>query len=185
MIDALRYISKSYILFLHKVEESGEHVILANGEYYLDCILHDLRRLYTGENAIVPIDLNPYTNGNERITKSNAEVGMLNGIEIKVSDPIVKFCETVIETSSVQCIAKTPNSKNSVTMISEPLEKGLANDIENGDIVLTWDKKMVAEFFEKYCYYTVLMILGNMDGMYLRREMYGRLDRLPRDQIYF
>ena len=32
-------------------------------------------------------------------------------IEIKVDDPVVAFCETVIETSSIKCFAETPNKK--------------------------------------------------------------------------
>lgn len=30
-------------------------------------------------------------------------------IEIKVSDPVVSFAETVVETSSLKCFAETPN----------------------------------------------------------------------------
>lgn len=32
-------------------------------------------------------------------------------IEIKVSDPVVRFCETVVETSALKCYADTPNKK--------------------------------------------------------------------------
>jgi U5 small nuclear ribonucleoprotein component len=32
-------------------------------------------------------------------------------IEIKVSDPVVRFCETVVETSALKCYAETPNKK--------------------------------------------------------------------------
>jgi U5 small nuclear ribonucleoprotein component len=32
-------------------------------------------------------------------------------IEIKVSDPVVRFAETVVETSAVKCYASTPNKK--------------------------------------------------------------------------
>ena len=31
--------------------------------------------------------------------------------EIKVADPVVSFCETVVETSSIKCFAETPNKK--------------------------------------------------------------------------
>ena len=31
--------------------------------------------------------------------------------EIKVADPVVAFCETVVETSSLKCFAETPNKK--------------------------------------------------------------------------
>lgn len=47
MVESLRRINKSYPLVSTKVEESGEHVIIGTGEMYLDCILHDLRHLYT------------------------------------------------------------------------------------------------------------------------------------------
>lgn len=36
---------------------------------------------------------------------------MFAEIEIKVSDPVVKFCETVVETSALKCYAETPNKK--------------------------------------------------------------------------
>jgi len=52
-------------------------------------------------------------------------------IEIKVSEPFVKICETVVEASSVKCFAETPNKKNKISMIAEPLDKGLANCIQD------------------------------------------------------
>lgn len=36
---------------------------------------------------------------------------MYSEIEIKVSDPVTKFCETVVETSALKCYAETPNKK--------------------------------------------------------------------------
>ena len=62
---------------------------------------------------------------------------MYADIEVKVADPVVSFCETVVETSSIKCFAETPNKKNKLTMISEPLEKGLAEDIEVSTRVLS------------------------------------------------
>lgn len=53
-------------------------------------------------------------------------------IEIKVSEPFTSFCETVIDTSSVKCFAETPNKKNNIAMIAEPLDKGLAENIDAG-----------------------------------------------------
>ncbi|KAI1230219.1 116 kDa U5 small nuclear ribonucleoprotein component, partial [Lamprotornis superbus] len=99
------------------VEESGEHVILGTGELYLDCVMHDLRKMYSE-------------------------------IDIKVADPVVTFCETVVETSSLKCFAETPNKKNKITMIAEPLEKGLAEDIENEVVQITWNRKKLGEFFQ-------------------------------------
>jgi len=80
MLAGLRNINKSYPLVSTKVEESGEHIIIGTGELYLDCVMHDLRRIF-------------------------AE------IEIKVSDPATRFCETVLETSALKCYADTPNKK--------------------------------------------------------------------------
>eukprot|EP01135_Chromosphaera_perkinsii_P000843 Nk52_evm6s152 gene=Nk52_evmTU6s152 len=69
-------------------------------------------------------------------------------IEIKVSDPVVVMRETVIETSSIQCFAETPNKRNKLTMIAEPMEKGLAEDIENGRVDPSRQtKKVVSNFF--------------------------------------
>eukprot|EP00095_Tigriopus_kingsejongensis_P010253 maker-scaffold178_size283195-snap-gene-0.10 protein:Tk10253 transcript:maker-scaffold178_size283195-snap-gene-0.10-mRNA-1 annotation:"116 kda u5 small nuclear ribonucleoprotein component" len=117
MLEGLRKVNKSYPLLNTKVEESGEHVVLGTGELYLDCVMHDLRKLYSE-------------------------------IDIKVADPVVSFCETVVETSSLKCFAETPNKKNKITMIAEPLEKGLAEDIENEVVAINWNKKRLGEFFQ-------------------------------------
>ncbi|KAI6241792.1 Tr-type G domain-containing protein [Aphelenchoides fujianensis] len=69
-------------------------------------------------------------------------------IDIKVADPVVSFCETVVETSTLKCFAQTPNQKNKITMISEPLEKGLAEDIENEIVSIGWNRKQLGEFFQ-------------------------------------
>ncbi|KAI0286825.1 Calreticulin family-domain-containing protein [Russula aff. rugulosa BPL654] len=118
MLSGLRSINKSYPLLSTKVEESGEHVIIGTGELYLDCVLHDLRKLF-------------------------AE------IEIKVSDPVTKFCETVLETSALKCYADTPNKKNRLTMIAEPLERGIAEDIETGRVNMRMTAKERGKFFEE------------------------------------
>ncbi|ODV95653.1 hypothetical protein PACTADRAFT_34209 [Pachysolen tannophilus NRRL Y-2460] len=47
LLEGLRKINKSYCGCEIKVEESGEHVILGSGELYMDCLLHDLRKLYS------------------------------------------------------------------------------------------------------------------------------------------
>ena len=117
MLDGLRKVNKAYPLLVTKVEESGEHVILGTGELYMDCVLHDLRRLFSE-------------------------------IEIKVSDPVTKFCETVVETSALKCYAETPNKKNRLTMIAEPLENGIAQDIEAGRVTMRMTNKERGKFFE-------------------------------------
>lgn len=69
-------------------------------------------------------------------------------MEIKISDPVVKFCETVIETSAVQCYADTPNKQNRLTLIAEPLEEGIAEDLERGLIDLHQPPRALARVFQ-------------------------------------
>lgn len=118
MLDGLRKINKSYPLIKTKVEESGEHIVLGTGELYMDCVLHDLRRLYAD-------------------------------MDIKVSDPVTRFCETVVETSATKCYALTPNKKNKITMVAEQLEKGIARDIETGAVKIRDPIRKTAKFFEE------------------------------------
>ncbi|PYH99551.1 U5 small nuclear ribonucleo protein component [Aspergillus ellipticus CBS 707.79] len=118
MLEGLRKVNKSYPLVSTKVEESGEHVVLGTGELYMDCVLHDLRRLYSE-------------------------------MEIKVSDPVTRFCETVVETSAIMCYSITPNKKNKITMIAEPLDEGVAEDIESGLVNIKDSIRKVARFFEE------------------------------------
>ncbi len=117
LIEGLRRINKSYPGVTTRVEDSGEHIILAPGELYLDCVMYDLRNVYSE-------------------------------IEIKVADPVVSFNETVSETSSRKCISKSPNGHNAFTMIAEPLDQGLAEDIENGNISLSWDRASISNFYK-------------------------------------
>ena len=126
-LDSYTYTDSPSYLLIHKdkgVQLKGKtlqvlkiSLIPGTGELYLDCVMHDLRKLYSE-------------------------------IDIKVADPVVSFCETVVETSSLKCFAETPNKKNKITMIAEPLEKGLAEDIENEVVSINWNKKRLGEFFQ-------------------------------------
>lgn len=118
MLDGLRKVQKSYPLLNTKVEESGEHIILGTGELYMDCVLHDLRKLYAD-------------------------------MDIKVSDPVTRFCETVVETSATKCYAITPNKKNKITMVAEQLEKGISTDIESGVVKIRDPARQTAKYFEE------------------------------------
>ena len=68
-------------------------------------------------------------------------------VEVKVADPIVSFCETVVE-QSIACFGDTPNKKNRLTMLAEPLDKGLAEDVEAGAVDLAWDRRRIGDFFQ-------------------------------------
>jgi U5 small nuclear ribonucleoprotein component len=47
MVEGLRRVSKSYPMVKTRVEESGEHVLFGTGELYMDCVMHDLRHIYS------------------------------------------------------------------------------------------------------------------------------------------
>ncbi|CAK4030781.1 u5 small nuclear ribonucleo component [Lecanosticta acicola] len=125
MLDGLRKINKSYPLITTKVEESGEHVVLGTGELYMNCVLHDLRRMYAQ-------------------------------MEIKVSDPVTRFCETCVDQSAMKCYALTPNKKNKLTFIAEPLDDGIAEDIESGKVSIKDPVRKVGKFFEERYGYDIL-----------------------------
>lgn len=68
---------------------------------------------------------------------------------IKVSDPVVRFSETCIETSRARCYAITPNKQNKISIIAQPLDKSVAADIEAGNVVLEWGPKKVAKYMNQ------------------------------------
>ena len=70
-------------------------------------------------------------------------------MEIKVSDPVTRFCETVVETSAIKCYALTPNKKNKITMVAEPLDSGIAEDIESGKVLIKDPIRKTGKFFEE------------------------------------
>ncbi|KAI8318873.1 116 kDa U5 small nuclear ribonucleoprotein component-like protein [Martensiomyces pterosporus] len=69
-------------------------------------------------------------------------------IEIKVADPAVTFREAVSETSAIKVFGDSPNGKNRLTIISEPLEQGIAEDIESGKVSCGWPARQVGQYFE-------------------------------------
>ena len=74
-----------------------------------------------------------------------------SNIDIKVSNPMVHFTETVQEKSSLLCFAETPNRMNRLAMTAEPMEKGLADDVESEVVSARWEPRRFQAFLqEKY-----------------------------------
>ncbi|GEQ70885.1 hypothetical protein JCM33374_g4565 [Metschnikowia sp. JCM 33374] len=120
LVAALQKLTKTYLSAVTKLEESGEHVLLAPGELYLDCFLHDLR--YTGEKYL----------------------------SIKVSDPMVKFAETCMERSVTKISASTPSKMSSIAITAEPVgDKRLLSAIEKGRISLAQPKRVTAKILKE------------------------------------
>jgi elongation factor 2 len=63
-------------------------------------------------------------------------------IEIKKSDPVVTYKETVTETSSQICLSKSPNKHNRLYVVAEPLGDDLTNAIESEEISAKQDQKI-------------------------------------------
>jgi len=73
------------------------------------------------------------------------------GIELKTSDPVVSFRETVTDKSNQTCLSKSPNKHNRLYLTAEPCADGLSEAIEDGKITPRDDPKIRArELSEKY-----------------------------------
>lgn len=66
----------------------------------------------------------------------------MGGTEINISEPVVKYCETVTSRSSHMCMAKSPNKLNRMYMEARPLEDGLAEAIDDGCVRAQEDAKV-------------------------------------------
>ncbi|KAJ2145901.1 hypothetical protein IW142_002374 [Coemansia sp. RSA 564] len=69
-------------------------------------------------------------------------------IDIKVADPVVAFRETTSETSAIRVFGDSPNGKNRLTIIAEPIDPGICEDIESGKVQADWPARQMGQFFE-------------------------------------
>ena len=104
LVDGLKRLSKSDPMVVCSIEETGEHIIAGAGELHLEICLKDLQEDFMG------------------------------GAPIKISEPVVGFRETVTDRSKRMIMSKSPNKHNRLYMQACPLEDGLADAIENGDV---------------------------------------------------
>jgi elongation factor 2 len=121
LVEGLKRLSKSDPCVQCYTADSGEHIVAGAGELHLEICLKDLAEDHC------------------------------NGIELRTSDPVVSFRETVSELSSQQCLSKSPNKHNRIYMTAQPLESGLAEAIDNGEVNARDDFKIRARILaEKY-----------------------------------
>jgi len=104
LVEGLKRLSKSDPLVSCTIEESGEHIIAGAGELHLEICIKDLQEDYMG------------------------------GAEIRVSEPVVAYRETVQGESSQQCLAKSPNKHNRIYAIAAPVDEALCGEIDEGKI---------------------------------------------------
>jgi elongation factor 2 len=115
LVEGLKRLSKSDPLVQCTVEESGEHIVAGAGELHLEICLHDLQEDF------------------------------MAGAPLKISEPVVSFRETVIATSSIDCLSKSPNKHNRIYCRATPLEEELAVEIEAGKVTPRDDPKVRAK----------------------------------------
>jgi elongation factor 2 len=104
LVEGLKRLSRSDPMVQCIIEETGEHIIAGAGELHLEICLSDLQNDFMG------------------------------GAEIKVSEPVVSFRETVTKESDHICMSKSPNKHNRLYVNARPLEDGLAEAIDEGKV---------------------------------------------------
>lgn len=104
LVEGLKRLSKSDPMVQCTIEETGEHIIAGAGELHLEICLKDLQEDFMG------------------------------GAEIRVSDPVVSFRETVSSESDHTCMSKSPNKHNRLYLRARPMEDGLPEAIDDGKI---------------------------------------------------
>ena len=104
LVEGLKRLAKSDPLVSCTIEESGEHIVAGAGELHLEICLKDLQDDFMG------------------------------GTELKISEPVVSFRETVTAESNQVCLSKSPNKHNRLYVVARPLEEKLPELIDNGEI---------------------------------------------------
>lgn len=121
LVEGLKRLAKSDPLCQISTSDSGEHVIAGAGELHLEICLKDLQDDFMG------------------------------GTQVKISDPVVQFCETITTKSTITALAKSPNKHNRIFMEAQPLDDDLTTEIEKGSIGPEKDPKEVGkELVTKY-----------------------------------
>jgi len=104
LMEGLKRLSKSDPLVQCFTASTGEHIIAGAGELHLEICLKDLRDDF------------------------------MKGAAVKVGRPVVSFCETVKDKSSMECISKSPNKHNRLYCDAEPLGEDLVKAIDAMEI---------------------------------------------------
>jgi elongation factor 2 len=104
LMEGLKRLSKSDPLVQCFTAPTGEHIVAGAGELHLEICIKDLREDF------------------------------MKGAPIKLGQPIVSFCESVRQVSSIQCISKSPNKHNRFYMKSEPLGEEVVKAIDKSEI---------------------------------------------------
>lgn len=121
LMEGLKRLSKSDPLVQCFTAPTGEHIVAGAGELHLEICLKDLREDF------------------------------MKGAPIRLGQPLVSFCETVKEKSSMQIISKSPNKHNRLYVTAEPLGDELVKAIDQNEVtpedeIKARARKMAEEF---------------------------------------
>jgi len=129
LIEGLKRLSKSDPLVKITTSKSGQHIIAGAGELHLEICLKDLRDDF------------------------------MKGAEVRISEPIVSFCETISAKTGDDgvhpniCVSKSPNKHNRLYVWANPLDDKLVEVMDKQEIKLTgWPdiKDFAREMQNKY-----------------------------------
>jgi len=104
-VTALKRLSKSDPC-LQVIIKDDEYIVAGAGELHVEVALNDLKE---------------FLDFNEDLT-------------FRIGDPIVEYCESVSEKSSIVCLAKSPNGHNRLWVTAEPISPELCKAIENNEL---------------------------------------------------
>jgi len=117
LVEGLKRLAKSDPLVQIQIDENtNEHIVAGAGELHLEICLKDL------------------------------EEDFMNGAELVKGEPVVGYRETVAKESRMTMLSKSPNKHNRIFCRAEPMQEGLAEDIDEGCIKLNDDAKTRAKF---------------------------------------
>jgi len=111
LMEGLKRLAKSDPLVLCFTAPTGEHVIAGAGELHLEICLKDLKEDF------------------------------MKGAPIKISEPVVSFCEGVTEETPMDIISKSPNKHNRIYLRAQPLSEELVKAIDNKDVTPEQENK--------------------------------------------
>jgi elongation factor 2 len=104
LMEGLKRLSKSDPLVLCFTGPTGEHIVAGAGELHLEICLKDLKEDF------------------------------MKGAAIKISEPVVSFCETNDAETDMDIISKSPNKHNRIYMRCLPLSQKFVDGVDDGTI---------------------------------------------------
>ena len=171
-------ITKTATILPPELAEEGEAHIFSPINHMTECVFKvaiepinpkDLTRMLFGMRCIkksYPLAIERVEESGEHILIGTGEAYMdcvmydmrerFARVDIKVSDPVTRFCETVAETSAIQVPVISANGKNRMIVVAEPLDEGIAYDIESGAVNIKDSARVVGKFFQENHGYDLL-----------------------------